>query len=382
MLTKEIQELSAEVASSRIYIDKLLKTSRDTTHSDWELKEQQYKAIVRNLRQRLVKEQSMVSIDLYKAAIDSGRQKVTELKESQKKVESLSTKVSELKKELKTKDVTRTKTPQRDTGFAQLGFGSPTDFLEKGLLNGSQRIISARKKYDGRECRMVTLQGNDSQAPLRQPLESNGQDSSLTPLVTTRSLRGDHQEVEIRDDKLPTEANPTYSPLQSDIDGNGILSWVDNYAAAMQKNKRREGMREDLSRKMVETGTVERFRRVENRLAAIRSGDLGCESERKKDAKVNSYENRPLESSSTDRHQPQSANRQASSTVVKSGSQERRDENMKKPNSEFGRKTHKSSGSTRIAKVRAAGGRKGLEDQLRKLRSPPCRGRAPFRRIN
>ena len=38
--------------------------------------------------------------------------------------------------------------------------------------------------------------------------------------------------------------------------------------------------------------------------------------------------------------------------------------------------------TTRLAKVKAAGGKKGLVDKLRKYRSPTSKDRAPLREIN
>jgi hypothetical protein len=136
-LGKKIQELADEVASSRAYIDKLLKTSHDTKVSNWEEREDQYKSVIQNLRQQIRKQTPAVSIDLYKAAIDDGRQKQSELRTAEQKISSLESKLTQLEQEKKSRLSTpAAKTPGGKVRRERSALFSPTDFLEQGLLVG------------------------------------------------------------------------------------------------------------------------------------------------------------------------------------------------------------------------------------------------------
>jgi len=95
-LGKRIEELSLEVTSSRAYIDKLLKTSHETNKSNWERKEEEYVTVVRNLRQQIRKQTSSVSIELYKAAVDTGKMKQVQLDEAKRKISTLERSVQKL----------------------------------------------------------------------------------------------------------------------------------------------------------------------------------------------------------------------------------------------------------------------------------------------
>lgn len=98
-LNRKIQELRAEVKSSRAYIDKLLRTSRDTKEEDWEKNEQQYKQVIQNLRKQIRKQDTVISIDLYKAEKDKVREKATQLRVAESTIDGLHSKVAELQQE-------------------------------------------------------------------------------------------------------------------------------------------------------------------------------------------------------------------------------------------------------------------------------------------
>ena len=149
-LTKKINELTEEVTSSRVYIDKLLKTTQDLEQSDWEKMEQQYKTVIHNLRHQVRKQGTAVSIDLYKVAIDDTKKKASELKEHEKEIAYLKSKVTELEKDVNKKPTRQspapvsktprgTKSPRYDLEspgdfLAPYDLRSPSDFLEQGLL--------------------------------------------------------------------------------------------------------------------------------------------------------------------------------------------------------------------------------------------------------
>jgi hypothetical protein len=95
-LSNKIQELRAEVKSSRAYIDKLLKISHDTKEEDWEIQEQQYKQVIQNLRYQIRKQDTVVSIDLYKAEKNNAHEKAAQLRDAVNTIDELNAKVEEL----------------------------------------------------------------------------------------------------------------------------------------------------------------------------------------------------------------------------------------------------------------------------------------------
>ena len=137
-LGSKIEELSAEVTSSRVYIDRLLKTSHETQISDWEKKEAQYKAAIRNYQQQIRKQASTVSLDLYKKAVDENKRAQTQLEKAEGTIQKLETKVSSLENAGSSSRATKSPGTRRDSGGRNL-LMSPTDFLEKGLLSGDYK---------------------------------------------------------------------------------------------------------------------------------------------------------------------------------------------------------------------------------------------------
>jgi hypothetical protein len=131
-LGTKIEELSDEVISSRVLIDKLLKTSHETQVSDWEMKEAQYKAAIRNYQQQIRKQGSTVSLELYRAVVDDSKRTQSQLLDATRKITDLESKVLSLE----TAEVPiggGAKTPNPNKGEV-VSFFSPTDYLEKGLL--------------------------------------------------------------------------------------------------------------------------------------------------------------------------------------------------------------------------------------------------------
>ena len=179
--------------SSRAYIDKLLKTTQDTEQSDWEKMEQQYKQVIQNLRQQIRKQGTAVSIDLYKAAVDDGKQRASELRSSQKKVASLTSKVAWLERLIKEKDsiirksvVQAAKTPQKQYA-TNPNVASPTDFLEQGLLPKAmiQSTISSPTLTKPKKLvsNHSTATGNEASQYIKQALSASQSDSASSQQV-------------------------------------------------------------------------------------------------------------------------------------------------------------------------------------------------------
>ena len=182
-LSKKIQDLAEEMASSRAYIDKLLSTTHDTQQSNWENKEQQYKAIIRNLRHQVRKQTTSVSINLYKAAVHETRKKQEDLKSAELKIATLKSKITLLEKQSEERRFSfSTGTPGNK--FAERKqLMSPTDFLEKGLL-------SKGYLYDG----ISSPLNNVYKTPSRTDLELPHRASTMTPSAKKKQWSGEKQD--------------------------------------------------------------------------------------------------------------------------------------------------------------------------------------------
>ncbi|KAG7353704.1 hypothetical protein IV203_003059 [Nitzschia inconspicua] len=152
-LSEKIRDLRAEVKSSRAYIDKLLKTSNDTNENEWGEQEEQYKAVIQNLRRQLRQQESTVSIDLYKSAVEDSRRKLAQLRIVENNFEKLKEKVSELQRE--NEQISRTvKTPKNVTTSSKSKRSvifSPTGHLEQEqnrLFGASQPPSAIRSPLD------------------------------------------------------------------------------------------------------------------------------------------------------------------------------------------------------------------------------------------
>jgi hypothetical protein len=137
-LSQKIRELRAEVKSSRAYIDKLLKTSHETKEDEWEKQEEQYKCVIQNLRQQIRQQESTISIDLYKSAVEESRQKLAKLRVAESTVTKLGEKIAQLEKEKASmsKIAATPRTAAKEAKPKRSVMFSPTDRLERGLLEG------------------------------------------------------------------------------------------------------------------------------------------------------------------------------------------------------------------------------------------------------
>jgi myosin heavy subunit len=193
-LGEKIRELRAEVKSSRAYIDKLLKTSHETKHEEWEKHEEQLMRVISNLRQQIRQQESSVSIDLYKSAVQDGRQKLTQLRIAESNIEKLKEKVAQLEKDKETRSSKLLQTP-RATSSAfnpkRSVMFSPTDQIEKGLFNNveEKNYSSALKEARTPKSQMsnVKTQNDKSQ---RQVDDLTGITISFENATSPRTPRG------------------------------------------------------------------------------------------------------------------------------------------------------------------------------------------------
>lgn len=127
-LTLKIQECTEEVVSSRAYIDQLLRTSQLQNQNDWERSEGQYKTVIQNLRKQVRKQAACVSLDLYKEAVAGSQEKQRQLEASGKKIASLEA-------ELKESRVKKIQAEFAPTASNKRAPNSPPDSLEKGCFH-------------------------------------------------------------------------------------------------------------------------------------------------------------------------------------------------------------------------------------------------------
>jgi hypothetical protein len=100
-LSRELQHVSAELTASRAYADELMSSARANQQKSWEKQEAVYKKVIRSLRQQLRTDETVVSMALYKSAVEDGRTKVRECERHQENVSRMNSKVAQLEWQLK-----------------------------------------------------------------------------------------------------------------------------------------------------------------------------------------------------------------------------------------------------------------------------------------
>jgi hypothetical protein len=100
-LTRELQHVSDELTASRAYADELMSSARANQQKSWEKQEAVYKKVIRGLRQQLRTDETVVSMALYKSAVEEGRIKVRECEGHQENVSRMKSKVAQLEGQLK-----------------------------------------------------------------------------------------------------------------------------------------------------------------------------------------------------------------------------------------------------------------------------------------
>jgi hypothetical protein len=100
-LTRELQHVSDELTASRAYADELMSSARANQQKSWEKQEAVYKKVIRGLKQQLRTDETVVSMALYKSAVEEGRTKVRECESYQANVSRMNSKVAQLEWQLK-----------------------------------------------------------------------------------------------------------------------------------------------------------------------------------------------------------------------------------------------------------------------------------------
>lgn len=235
-LSDRIQDLAQEVESSRVYIDKLLKTSHDTNEEDWEAREEKYKTVIQNLRQQIRKQGSTVKLELYKSALDDGKKKSQDLQDANKRIADLVAKVAELEKADKTSSVLGPLSSPEGKQAVRRIAESPTEYLNGELNTRSlgkpvRPIMNTEQYKEVAEIQPIPfkIDQSDDKVNTKTPVQrkktrtKTPKSHDKTVSVITQHKSPDYQNTWIKrrnkDDLLgfevliPTEAMP--KPVQS-----------------------------------------------------------------------------------------------------------------------------------------------------------------------
>lgn len=75
-LTNQIQQLTMDLEKSREKVDELLKAAQHQNQKEWDEREKMYRAVIRGLKKSVTEKESMISLEVYKAAVLENRRLV------------------------------------------------------------------------------------------------------------------------------------------------------------------------------------------------------------------------------------------------------------------------------------------------------------------
>lgn len=128
LLTKQLQELSDELESSKAYINNLLQ--RKGRDNEWEKKEKEYKEAITNLKAQVRSGEAMVSLGLYRKAVDEARARAIECQDKRLEISTMTRKVQALEKRLKGNKPKRLSPPDAQPALVNLRKVSPTSSVK------------------------------------------------------------------------------------------------------------------------------------------------------------------------------------------------------------------------------------------------------------
>jgi hypothetical protein len=417
-LSEKIQDLAEEVASSRAYIDKLLKTSHDVEQSDWETREEKYKTVIKNMRQQIRQQTSAVSIDLYKNAVDDGKMKEMELKNAGKKIASLVSKVNKLEKEHNARLSPPVTSPEGKEAVRRVAT-SPTEYLKNGMysrslgkpirpaLNITSETPTSKESkqeqlpvgFENSHPKSKLQTGSETTVPLQNTstpaskLNFSAQKpehKTMWSVPQYKTTSGSRQQVASQPKKVITKPveNRQSSPKndligfnvlvpteaiekskQNPKDQVDILAWVDNYT----RNHNQESKNPNQYKtKKVFQAVQDHTKSDENHGNTFKSPLLGRRDRRLRKEVTPTNKSRSPQTGLPLANKNVVPTPIVSKTVV--GNENIDPGNNGKDNAMFSPKSTTKS-STPMRKARLVGGRKALADKLRKMRSPPAKAR-------
>eukprot|EP00934_Nitzschia_sp_Nitz4_P002847 Nitzschia sp. Nitz4//scaffold178_size73299//51595//54653//NITZ4_005713-RA/size73299-augustus-gene-0.86-mRNA-1//-1//CDS//3329539164//2837//frame0 len=385
-LSKKIEDLSNEVISSRALIDKLLRTSHETQESEWERKEAQYKSTIRNYQQQIRKQSTAVSLDLYKAAVEESKGKQERLESAEQKILALKSQLATLESpQVALKTPKENDMPAHPTGTYFFPADKPGQAAYSGDIHTGHRMVphqapvaqlngqaaapppqpNGKGPRSSPNVRPIIPRHTPPQA-VPQPV--TGKDQRKTP-TSVRQVESSFNEPP----KKTTVSNPPSAPRMEGTNVSGLR--VSTIGNAEQDRKVRstkpqqenlqsefcsEGQvfpkdREDLTGMWITFETMSPIKsplgtpKVDQQVAYDYLMTNGGES-------PEHNENSPVLSPL---HGPPLTWQQAFNMKSSTGSPRHTPKDKLTPS------------RRRLQKAREYGGRKGLKDQLEKMRSPP-----------
>ncbi|CAB9496918.1 expressed unknown protein [Seminavis robusta] len=97
-LRKKIEQLKEDLQAMRVQVTEL--SSNRAKKEDWEKREQSYKNTIQALKNQLRKEETMVSVQLYKSAVESGKEKGKQVEAKKAELDAMKAKYTVLESEL------------------------------------------------------------------------------------------------------------------------------------------------------------------------------------------------------------------------------------------------------------------------------------------
>lgn len=115
-LTKQIQDLTDELTSSRAYIDNLLGSKGENERSGCEKREEEYKQTIRKLKTYVRQGENMISVALYQKAVNEARTRAKDCEACHREIDDLTSTVEKLENKLKEKASTSQVAPSSYVG--------------------------------------------------------------------------------------------------------------------------------------------------------------------------------------------------------------------------------------------------------------------------
>lgn len=421
-LSGRIQDLAQEVASSRAYIDKLLKTSQDVEQSDWESREEKYKIVIKNLRQQIRKQASAVSIDLYKNAVDDSKQNKSELKNAEKKIASLVSKVNQLEKEHNKRISPPMTSPEGKVAVRRVAL-SPTEYLknathsrtlgkpirsalkftsETGATNDETKHEHSpagltksqiRREKDTESQHSMSLQKDPTPARHENLYSQKAEKNNAWPVPKYQASPASQQKISPKPKRVTTRTvENRQSKAKDALIGFDVVIPTDAIEKSQGQGKRMEEGLGNFSRthehqsnsacqyntKKVMQAVQDRTRVEENEGNTFKSPLLIRRQRRLQKEATSTKQGRSQQGGSL------MSNKKVESSPIVSkaagaGGTENVDPRTNGKHSEMPSPQSAKKSSTPMKKARQLGGRRALADKLRKMRSPPAK---PVAKVN
>jgi len=114
VMSQRIQDLSEELAAVRAHAEEFLQSALARQQQEWKRREQEYRNVIHSLKTQIAKTDTMIPLQKYMSAIEASEGVLSVKEELQKQVEELNLKVTKLEGELESTRNTRRQGQQPD----------------------------------------------------------------------------------------------------------------------------------------------------------------------------------------------------------------------------------------------------------------------------